>query len=122
MLLLILAIAAIFGTIISSSKSIKYLKAEDTKESKKWGLFAVGIVLTYLIFAWIYKSIKTDAFKVGDVIKITVNNDVTIGDKKILKNDSVTGTLMTEGATYYQIKIDNKLHEIDKKYILKIEN
>lgn len=57
MLLLIIAISAIIGLIVAVSKSIRFLKLEDTKSSKKWAIVALVIVLVYLLISWIYKKI-----------------------------------------------------------------
>ncbi|PWK27040.1 hypothetical protein LV89_01852 [Arcicella aurantiaca] len=57
MLILILAIAAIIGLIISVSKSIRFLRQEDTKSSSKWAWIAVSIVLVYALFALLYRKL-----------------------------------------------------------------
>lgn len=70
MLTIILSIAAIIAIWVSVAKSIRYLKAENTKMAKKFAWIAVGIFLVFSVVIWLVNKFfvsTIDGLKLGNV-------------------------------------------------------
>ena len=96
MLLLIFAIAALIGLIMSVSKTLRFLRQEDTTLAKKWAIISVVIILGYMLLAWIYKKLR------GNDTTITTGNiDIdSIGSSDWKEGDYVRVKLISQTELY----------------------
>lgn len=110
MLLLILAIAAIIGLIISVSKSIRFLRNEDTKSSSKWAWIAVSIVLVYALFALLYRKLfpdKTTVLEIGRTKYKLKANEVRSSGKPYSNFDLIANTAIYKAVNRMIISVEN---------------
>lgn len=110
MLLLILAIAAIIGLIISVTKSIGFLRQEDTKSSSKWAWIAISIVLVYALFALLYKKLfpdKTTILEIGRTKYKLKANEVRSSGKPYSNFDLIANTAIHKAINRVIISVEN---------------
>lgn len=81
MIFLIAGIAVLIGLIISVTKSLRFLREEDTVASRKWAFIAVGIVLVYALFIFIVNKLANQALQAGTSLQTYVG----VQKKRILK-------------------------------------
>ena len=120
-MIIIFYIMLIIGLFATGKKSIKALRAGDSKEAMKWGLFSVGIVLLWLAIAVILrlldksvgatvsssqkKTVPSDIYNKymaldGKIVNIIFSEDVTLTDdfgrtKTVKKGDVLRGDINT---------------------------
>lgn len=114
MLLLILAIAAIIGVIVSVSKSIKFLKLEDTQASRKWAFVAVFIVIGYFIVSFIYTKILVSSAKsivgilgISNKKRVLKENETRSSGLPFSNYDLIVNTVMSKPVNRTLRKVNN---------------